>query len=128
MLSYCTYCSAEKNTSETPLPAIERYRSSRILEVNEKAKHAGETFVILSGKYGILDAEQPIDHYDHLLIASEVEQHAMLVASQLKEKGITKLVFYTDSVLKDPNIQPYIDCISLATAKAGTTLEIIEFE
>ena len=108
------------------MPAIERYESLRITGVYKKASEAGAGFVILSGKYGILDAQQPIAYYDHLLAASEVEKHAALVARQLKEKGITKLVFYTDSILKDPNVKPYIDCIKLGAAKGGVVLEIRE--
>ena len=40
--------------------------------------------------------------------------------------GITKLVFYTVSVLTNPNIQPYIDCIKLGAAKNGTAIEVKE--
>ncbi|MDB4656062.1 hypothetical protein OAE48_04355 [Flavobacteriales bacterium] len=127
MIAYCTYCSAEKDHSEISLPAISRYKSSRITKVYNSAITENVEFVILSGKYGIIDAHQNIDYYDHLLVPSEVDEHSELVTSQLKEMGITKLMFYAVSVLKDPNIQSYIDCIKLGAAKNGTAIEIREF-
>jgi hypothetical protein len=126
MIAYCTYCSAEKDPSEFPLSAINRYRSSRITDVYTSANAASVKFVILSGKYGVIDAHHKIDYYDHLLLPSEVEKHVELVVSQLKEMGITKLVFYTVSVLADPNIGPYIDCIKLSAAKNGTAIVVKE--
>jgi len=126
MITYCTYCSAEKDYSEMTLPAIERYESSRITSVYNKAIEEGVGFVILSGKYGILNTQQSIDYYDHLLVTSELEQHASLIATQFKTKGITKLVFFTESVSKDPNVKPYIDCIKQGAAKSEVALEIRE--
>ena len=124
MLAYCTYCSADKTNSESPLAAIELYKSSRITNIYTSAKEAGVSFVILSGKHGIIDASEKFAYYDHLLVPAEVEAHAALVASQLKKKGVTKLAFYTASVLKDPNVKAYINCITLACANNRTTLEI----
>ena len=126
MIAYCTYCSAEKDHSKIPMSAINRYKSSRITEVYKSANEAGVKFVILSGKYGLVDAQQNIDYYDHLLLPSEVKEHSELVASQLKEMGITKLVFHTVSILADPNIQAYIDCVKIGSAKNGTSVEIQE--
>ena len=126
MLAYCTYCSAEKDPSEFLVSAISRYKSSRITDVYTSANAASVKFVILSGKYGVINAHQKIDYYDHLLLPAEVEKHVELVASQLKEMRITKLVFYTVSVLTDLNIQPYIDCIKRGAAKNGTAIEVKE--
>tara|TARA_B110000967_G_C18313114_1_gene283905 strand:- start:72 stop:467 length:396 start_codon:yes stop_codon:yes gene_type:complete len=126
MIAYSTYCSKEKKHSKILLPILERYKSKRILAVYNSAKAKGVKFVIFSGKYGILEVEQNIDHYDHLLLASEVEKHSDMVVSQLKEKKITKIIFYTNSIEYDKNLKPYIDCISMASAKGEITLEIIE--
>ncbi len=76
MTFYCTYCSAEKFYSETPIPAIELYNSERIKEIYDRAEEAREGFVILSGKYGLVKAYEKIDYYDHLLLPAEVEGHA----------------------------------------------------
>ena len=126
MIAYCTYCSNEKNDSKILLPVLERYKSKRILTVFNFAKAKGLKFVILSGKYGILDVEQSIHYYDHLLSASEVEKHSDMVASQLKEKKITKIIFYTNSIEYDKNLKAYIDCILIASAKGEISLEIKE--
>ena len=124
MLTYCTYCSAEKETSIIKVPAIERYKSSRITAVNTLAKNEGVNFIILSGKYGILDIEQEIDYYDHLLIASEVEKHVQLVSAQLREKKVSKIIFYMNSLARDQHLKPYLDCITLAAAMSSVQLEI----
>ena len=126
MLLYCTYCSAEKNYSETPTPAIELYKNERITDVYHKAKRTEVEFAILSGKFGIVEAQQPIAYYDHLLTAEEVDVHSELVASQLAEMGVSKVIFYTFSVRKDPNLEAYISCIQIATRKCGVTLEFKE--
>ncbi|MFT4680062.1 MAG: hypothetical protein ACI9RU_002908 [Litorivivens sp.] len=123
MLAYCTYCSAEKNYSDKLLPAVDLYISERIAKVYDLAEKAGLKFVILSGKFGIMETHQKIGHYDHLLNASEVETHSDLVASQLKEKKITHLVFYRSSMERDKNIKPYSDCILEASAKIGIPIE-----
>ena len=126
MLTYCTYCSAEKRESKTKLSAIELYKSSRITTIFSLAQTEGVKFIILSGKYGILEAEQKIDYYDHLLIANEVEKHAKLIAIQLKAKKITKIIFHMESIESDENLKPYLDCITIASAKSGVILEIKE--
>ena len=126
MIVYCTYCSAEKNNSKLLLPTIERYKSIRINTVFNLAKTEGLQFIILSGKYGILEAEQEIGYYDHLLMESEVKKHANLIAKQLKSKNITKIVFYMNSIARDKNLKSYLDCITIASAKSGAILEIKE--
>ena len=126
MKAYCTYCSADKNYSDQPLSAISLYKSKRITEVSENAEKADIKFVILSGKYGIVDADEKIDYYDHLLIASEVEEHSELMATQLKEKNISHVVFFMQSVAIDKNIKAYADCILKASEKIGITIEFIE--
>jgi hypothetical protein len=126
MVLYCTYCSAEKNYSETPTPAIELYKNERITDVYHKAKQREVGFAILSGKFGIVEAQQPIAYYDHLLTAEEVDVHSELVATQLVEMGVSKVIFYTVSVRQDQNLEAYITCIHLATEKCGVNLELKE--
>ena len=123
MLAYCTYCSAEKNHSQKMLPAIDLYKSHRISKISDLSEKKGVKFIILSGKFGVVDVHQKIDYYDHLLKPSEVEGHAELVASQLKEKKISQLVFFMNSITHDKNIKPYADCIIKAAAKSGIYIE-----
>lgn len=117
-----------KNYSKKPIPAIELYKSERINTVFNLAKNDEVNFVILSGKFGILDTQQKISYYDHLLKPSEVENHAKLVASQLKEKKLTQIIFYMGSVKHDKNLIPYIDCIKKASTKNGITIEFKELD
>jgi hypothetical protein len=123
--TYCTYCSAEKQESKLPLPSIALYKSDRISEVYQIAQKEQAGFVILSGKFGLLDPDETIATYDHLLCASEVEDHVKLVAAQLRAKQITSLVFVMNQLDHDPNLQPYLDCITQACNKCNIPLEVV---
>jgi hypothetical protein len=127
MLAYCTYCSAEKISSEKPLPAIELYKSERIAQVYNSAEKAGVKFAILSGKFGLVEPHQKIEYYDHLLQASEVENHAKLVAAQLREMKISELVFFTRPIEEDENIGPYVDCVRMASEQIGISLKFSRY-
>lgn len=126
MLAYCTYCSADKHYSETLIPAIQLYNSVRINKVYEAAKKSTIPFLILSGKYGIVSPNEKISYYDHLLKSSEIETHSDLIVMQITSMKITSIEFYTNSIKKDKNLQPYIDCITKACTKASIKLKIIE--
>lgn len=124
MHTYCTYCSAEKHLAESSVPAIELYNSARISRVFETAKQANKSFLILSGKYGVVEPNEKISYYDHLLTTAEIENHSDLIASQLKTKKVTSVEFYMNSVASDQNLQAYKDCISMACTKASIPLKI----
>jgi hypothetical protein len=53
-----------------------------------------------------------------------VEKKALFVSAQLKEKKISKITFYTNSVVQDPNLKPYIRCIKIACTQAEVILEL----
>ena len=93
MLAICTYCSAGKHNSETPLPAIDLYKSSRITKVFETAEKSNVTFLILSGKYGLIRANEEIGYYDHLLIPSEVESILIFLPHKLRPREFLKSNF-----------------------------------
>jgi len=122
MRVYCTYCSAEKDMVAEDIPAIQRYKSSRISRVKQKADSDHVDFFILSGKFGLLSTRERIPYYDHLLIDAEVDLHSDLVAKQLVTKGISELVFYSRSLLEDPYIQSYSDCIRMGCDKAMVSI------
>lgn len=124
MLAYCTYCSANKHYSETRVPAIKLYNSNRIAKVFEEAKQSNTVFLILSGKYGMIDPNEEISYYDHLLAASEIENHSDLIATQIISKNITTIEFYMNSVERDKNLYVYKDCLAKACAKSGIQLKI----
>ena len=126
MTVFCTYCSAEKDCSQGELPAIQRYRSPRINSVYSAALSLGLEFLILSGEYGMLKPSDPISYYAHLLIASEVPEHAIKVANQLDALGVNDLIFFTRPLGEDKNLKPYHDCIRFASQKAGAELKFVE--
>ena len=125
MLAYLTYCSAQKNFSKKEISAIELYNSQRITNIARRAKKDNIHFCILSGKYGLLDLDQKIAYYDHLLKPSEIETHANVIASQITSKCISEIVFFTNPVETDPNLLPYIACIESACEKANIQLKIL---
>ena len=104
------------------LPAIERYISPRIQSVYRLATANGNDFLILSGKYGLMDAQQPIPWYDHLLVAEEIDQMVSLVVKQLVDFGVQSLTFYTADEKSDPSWHPYCEVIRRSTATAGVRL------
>ncbi len=126
--AFSTYCSKEKETYEHPLPAINRYRSDRIRRIYSAAESAGTGFFILSGEYGLLKPNDPIPYYDHLLVGDEVEAHSVKVAEQIKQHGITQIIFFTLPVAADEKLVAYHACLRLACQTAAINLSFVEID
>lgn len=126
MTVFCTYCSNEKDKSKFPLPAIQRYQSERIQSVYDAASVLDFKFLILSGKYGLLESDYRIPYYDHLLIDPEVSQHALLIADQLKNQKIKSLVFFAVHPDIDPDVLPYIKAIEKACEQVSVDYKWVE--
>jgi hypothetical protein len=126
MTFFCTYCSAETDRADGLLPAIERYRDQRIKQVYAAALATGQGFLILSGKYGLLRAGDLITWYDHLLLAEEVEQGALMVERQLRGMGARQIVYFTDTLAKDPLVAPYLEVMRRSSQRAAVQLTVIE--
>ena len=77
MKIHATYCSAEKSRTPGEIPAIVRYTSRRIQWVNKRAQKHGEAFFIVSGKYGLIKAEEEIAYYDFLLTSDALNEHVL---------------------------------------------------
>ena len=125
MIFFCTYCSAAKRDDPGLLPAIERYLDQRIRDLAARADAEGAGFLILSGEYGLLQADEPIPWYDHLLLAEEVEVLAGRAKDQLLAHGTTSLVFHTVDPVVDPQVRPYLNTIAGACSRAGVDLKIV---
>lgn len=122
---YVTYCSAEKSTVEKEIPAIDRYQSERIQHVLEQAKQDKVGFLILSGKFGLVEPSAPIPHYDHLLKAFETSRLSKVVAKQLKAyKGIS-IVFHSHWITKDMQVAPYIEVMTEACEFAKVPFDLV---
>ena len=120
---FCTYCSKDKDEIIESLPAIHMYRSKRIRKVNESAKLLGYPFFILSGKYGLIPAEETIHYYDHLLTKNEVPIMTEKIADQLICFKIDSVVFFHNSTESHEKISPYIDTISNACKKLNKEIK-----
>lgn len=127
MIAYATYCSALKNFSKKAIPALQLYDSERISKIYKLANSQNTKFVILSGAYGLVEAHEQINYYDHLLDQTVVESHASVMASQIATKDISEIVFFSNSVETDPNLLPYLRCIkrSCEIAKIPITIKAI---
>ena len=128
MQAFCTYCSRDKSTEPGDLPAIRRYQSARIEKVYAAACQLGLGFYILSGKFGLLVPHHPIPWYDHLLAPEEASYLADRIADQIREYGITGLVYFTSSFDRDPNVIPYHDALVAACSRTSRPVLVIESE
>ena len=120
---YITYCSAEKDEASQLMPAIKRYLSPRIHAICALAKKDNADFRILSGKYGLLSENEEIPFYDHLLMPLEARPVSKLVAAHLEAMDVQKVVFFMEPLNYDPDVAPYLICISLAANEANLLLE-----
>ncbi len=126
MKIHATYCSAEKSRTPGGIPAIERYTSRRIQWVNKCAQRHGEAFFILSGKHGLIKAEEEIAYYDYLLTSDALNEHVQLLSQQVSTLGIQQVTFFARPIRIDPNILPYLKSIEKACRLSQVSLEIIE--
>ncbi len=128
MTIFCTYCSARKREVETPIPAIQLYRSERILNIYKAAELIGLPCFIMSGEFGLIKAETPIPYYDHLLQNEEVDDHAALMAKQIKAHHISDIIFFSVTIEADPNLIPYINSITSAAQQSDCHLKIVHID
>jgi predicted metallo-beta-lactamase superfamily hydrolase len=126
MKTFCTYCSKEKSRTAGLIPAIDRYLDHRIKQIYEHSKNEADEFLILSGSYGLLAQDDPIPYYEHLLMPLEVNEHAKKVAKQLTERKVVEIHFFHHALDRDKNVQPYLDCITLAAEQSGVVLKTKE--
>ena len=125
MKIHATYCSAEKSSAPGEIPAIERYTSRRIQWVNKRAQRHGEAFFIVSGKHGLIKADEEIVYYDYLLTSDALEEHIQLLARQLSTLGIQQVTFFARPINIDPNISPYLKSIEEACRLSQVSVNIV---
>ena len=123
-----TYCTGQKNETDLPIPAVQLYNSDRIDAVAMAAKNLNLSFIILSGKFGLINSQDRIDYYDHRLTENEVEEHAKLIESQIKLNRITSILYFVNSSKIDPLNKAYISCLKLAATTTKIALTITEFD
>ena len=94
MIYHVTTCCAEKREEKGLLPAKERYQSERVRYVVSESERSNTPLLIFSGKYGILDANDPIPWYEKVLTEKDVKDMIPKVVSQLREKNVTEITFF----------------------------------
>ena len=127
MVVFVTNCCRNKASNPGPMPAIKRYLDSRIRDVFDASRQAGVAFRIFSGKFGLIEAEEPIPYYDQRLETAHVAQMAEVAAQQLRAIGATEVVFFSRPADRDPGVAPYREAMELACQRAGATLRIEEY-
>ena len=130
---FITYCSKEKDESNTLLKAVKRYKSNRIQRVYEAAKLLTADFMILSGEFGLLNPGTEIPYYDHLLVMEEVNKYTEKLTKQLteiinKNKENIKIILFTEYLKNDPNLKPYQISLKKACENLNIEFTMIETE
>jgi len=90
-----TACSSNK--ADTPKPARELYKSTRIKKVDEICRRYGVPLYILSGKYGLICGDEIIEPYDQkmdFVRALELIPQIKNKLEQLRNCGLEEVVFY----------------------------------
>ena len=121
----CTICCREKDKAEGDLPAIQRYKSKRIDTVAGLARKAHRPLVILSGKYGLIDADKPIPYYDKLMGTDDVGDIIGKNIFFLEENKVGKVIFICPDPVIDPHVKPYLRSIQAAARGTACELETI---
>lgn len=124
----CSYCSAAKSRDEAPLAAVQRYDSERLRALHRRGAAEGTPLHILSGRYGLLAADEPIPWYDHLLTAAEAPAMAEAVARSLRALGVAAVEYHTAAVSRVPQVGPYLAVMRAACAGAGVVLTVVELD
>lgn len=81
--------------------------------------------MILSGKFGLLTAEQPVPWYDHLLAEGEVEAMVPAFAADLTRLGIANLDYHSADPAQIAQLQPYLNVVQQACHLAGVNFQMI---
>ena len=122
---YVTYCSAQKNETEKEIKAVDRYISERIDHVRTLAKQDRADFMILSGKFGLLNPSDTIPYYDHLLKPFETTRLSKTIARQLKQMKGKSIVMHSHWMDRDIHVAPYIETITDACEIAKIPFDLV---
>ncbi len=117
----CTACSKHKRDDEGLMPAKLRYLAPHILLGEQQAKEMGIPFFILSGKYGVISADEEIPNYDYYLTADKADEVADTIAAQLREHKVTEIIFYAEG--KD-SWAPYRAALQKGADMAGAKVDM----
>ncbi|MDP8236219.1 MAG: hypothetical protein P9M08_07530 [Candidatus Erginobacter occultus] len=119
-----TICCREKDRAEGLIPAVRRYRSRRIGRIAELAGEIGLELAILSGLYGLIDAEEPIPYYDRLMEEGDIARVTVVNREYLRRRKIDGVIFCLPDPAIDPHVKPYLKSMEASAAAAGCGLKV----
>lgn len=128
MTALCTYCSYSKRRDPELIPAIRRYKSERIERVHTAASSLKLPFLILSGKFGLIQPEKCIPFYDHLLKPEEVPALTELVLGQIPQLGVDIFLYFTKPLASNVSLRPYHDTFAGACRRMSLPFLAVELE
>jgi len=121
-----TYCARNKTINDGLEPAHKRYISERIDMTREAAKEPTCLFAILSGSFGLIDGDELIPHYDHLLQEDEIQSMVLKVTSTLIKWEVTHITWYSLPDELDPYVWRYRKVITNSAKQAGCHLKTVD--
>jgi hypothetical protein len=122
MKYFLTTCCKQKRQNQGLLPARERYTSPRVQLVCAEAERMDIPLLIFSGKYGILEADDPIPWYDKVLTEDQVSEMVTNVTRQLNDLETTSLRIFGRSRDRE-SWQPYYAVLDAACLNLGIEVE-----
>ena len=117
----CTVCSHGKVRSSGLLPARARYTGSHIAAVDKIAQEQQLPFYVLSGLYGLIDAEEEVPFYDYLLQPEDVDSLVTALRMQIEQGNILEVHLY---VKERPAWRPYLQALQQATDEMHIYFEL----
>ena len=88
MKIYATYCSADKSSAPGEIPASNAIQAV-VFVGKQTCPKAWRPFIV-SGKYGLIKAEEEIAYYDYLLTSDVLNEHLQLLSQQLSKLEFNK--------------------------------------
>ncbi|MEK7068678.1 MAG: DUF6884 domain-containing protein [Patescibacteria group bacterium] len=117
----CTICSRVKSEESVVLPAQERYLAPHIAQAKVFAEMLELPYYILSGKFGLVRADEPVPYYDHRLKEDEIDRVAGWVMSRIAQDKITHINFCAE---QKPTWAPYEEILRRACERTGVILTL----
>lgn len=116
-----TTCTAAKDPSSGPVPAGQRYLGPRVDLARAWAADLGAPLLFVSGRYGLLSADDPIPWYDEALMPAGVPGLVAPVAAALRRRGL-RWARVLVAPPGTPGWGPYEELIGRAAQAAGVEL------
>lgn len=123
-----TICSKDKDKSESPLPAIQRYKDKRIAHVFKISRRLSLPMVIFSGKYGLLKTNDLIPFYDLRLEKEHIDKMVEKLVYQFEQLNVSKIDFYGLDEHEHVGWKPYYETIEKVCERTGSELTIIHLD